>query len=322
MVPKPGDIKYSSAFLDYGDRTPDWNYAQKGLLKSIIYPTGGIQSFEYEANTIFNNAASDCTVPSETINLDVSGVSYLKHTNIYSTKPFTSTCAQQVSISLSCLLPSGSSAYPPGEYSVFASLVDGNSNSPNTPVYLYDAVNGSAVSVGLGEDKNFAVNLQPGYYKLIIYVLGNGRGRAAFSFTNSYPFTGNKETAGVRVKRILSYDKAGDHNEIKHYYYNELASDRSTGIMFSEHPFYQMQYKTYTNLSSVTWGAYAVRNYTSFSSSNYYGLSNLTGNHIYYSTVYESNGDNYENGGTQHDFQIANDSYPVYFKGFRIAGCL
>ncbi|WP_423147026.1 hypothetical protein [Rubrolithibacter danxiaensis] len=312
LIPTPAQqyIHAAPAFK-YGDRRPDWNFAKRGLLRKIVYPTGGQDSIEYEANTIYVNQDKDCDIPTETLSPSISGESTFKHSTTYYSDPFVVTCDQTVQANISCLPLSrasdGSPSYPNGEYSVTACIM--NTATSSCVASLSAAVDNSNV---------ISFVLPEGNYQIRLTVGGDASGLVSFTVKNSYPFTGNKDIAGLRIKRIISFDPLTQKENVKKFYYGNLSTNQSSGKVFSQHPLYKSSYATY--LRGSTWCEFMTKIYDKMSSSNSYGLNDLTGNHIYYDQVFESSGENFDNGGVEHIFLNVFDSNGAVMQGNPIPG--
>lgn len=306
LIPKPNSAILINSFETYGfaDRRPDWNFSQNGLLTKVTYPTGGYDSLEYEANRVYVTSPPNCENPDTTIHVMMYGNAY-GHADVrnYYTNILNVTCQQTVKANVTCNYGgTGTPGGDPSDYLVTADLVDNLGASIN-----WRDVNNSELQATLGQSKVYYATLSPGIYRLKVLVLDYCSGLVTFDINNSFAQNGNKEVSGVRVKRILSYDKASSFFNHKNYIYDTLSNSRSTGVLLDQEPIYQYSYKSYVRIDETEEAGPACQHkecyYTKLSSSNYFE-ANATGNHIFYRGVTESMGDNFENGGTEHVFYI------------------
>lgn len=309
LVPQPNDQTLINAFTSYGygDRRPDGNFSKIGMLSRVNYPTGGYDSLAYEANKVYISAPPNCDVPDSTFSISVNGYSKDRvPPSINYSKGFKVTCQQTVVVNVGCvpqtLAGDGRPGYPAGDYLTTVDLID---NTTNKPINWTD-ITGRSLQAVVGQSVDFNVVLKPGTYTVKVLVQGDSRGYANFSFNTSYAKNGNKEVAGVRIKRILSYNQANDHYDIRKFTYDTLSNSRSSGVLMNSAPLYQYSYTSYRSIGGTgTFCNYKQCYYTKLSSANYFE-SNATGNNIFYKNVTESLGDNFEGGGTEHTFYVGN----------------
>ncbi|WPU94318.1 hypothetical protein SNE25_02120 [Mucilaginibacter sabulilitoris] len=311
LIPNRVDPRYTSG----ADRHPNWFYAQNGLLNKVTYPTGGYDSLEYEPNQVYSDSGPDCDNPDQVFQVEANGTSTLKHYNIYYSELMHVTCDQQTTINVSCIPMHRSSeglpTYPQYEYGVFAGLADLNHN----------LITAQPVPAAVDHTTNADFHVPPGDYYLYVKVQGDTRGIATLDYNNSNAAKGNKDVAGVRIKRVLSYDQVGDRLAIKRYIYDTVGTDgvtRSSGALLDLPPKYAHAYKSFkkvpTDGPATPWCSLKTCFYTQLSSANYYE-TNGTGNHITYSKVTESIGDNYEGGGNGAHFLCRRRRDIWYFNG-------
>lgn len=322
MIPKP----LNSAYLNrgapggFGDRNPDAAFSVVGMLKKINYPTGGIDSLEYEANTIYTTSEMDCNTPDATFQVRVSGSSAFKEQNIYTSKSFKITCQQSVFINIGCVpnqrAADGKPRYPPGNYLVSAVIkntVTGQT-SPESMQAVADAHN------------TLYADLSPGEYEVVLTVRGDAGGSMNFSYYTGKPaFTGNMEVAGLRLKKVISIDPVTQLPKIKRYYYGDLNTGRSSGKIYNATPSYDSNIIRYTKCAKPgdqngIFFLFSSCGFTKFSSTPNFSAENLSGNHIYYSLVTEGLGENFEGGGTKHTFNLYQDHYPALIAGYLMYG--
>ncbi|KIO75760.1 hypothetical protein TH53_18750 [Pedobacter lusitanus] len=324
MIPKPLDAAYlnTSAPGGFGDRNPDANFSVTGMLRKITYPTGGVDSLEYEANTIYANTTMDCNVKESTFQARVSGSAEFKEPpNVYTSKPFKITCQQSVFVNIGCVprqvAADGRPLYPLGNYLVIGSVRN---------IATGETVSGESLQAGAGQHKTGNLNLSPGDYEIVLKVQGDSGGSMNFEYYTGKPaFDGNIEVAGLRLKRVLSVDPVTQQTKIKKFYYGDLTTGKSSGKIYNAKPSYDSNIIRYTKCStpgeqSGIFFLFSSCAYTKFSSTPNFSAENLSGNHIYYTSVTESIGENFEGGGTKHNFNLYLDGYPALIAGYLMYG--
>lgn len=285
------------------NRNPDGQYASKGLLSKITYPTGGIDSLIYESNCY----------------ADPSGLKPVLHV-------------------INCSSTGNNTTTPNIKNSVFyigptqtAQLRIRVLNSD--PSGFYDAMhdfgrvyitNSSGASVfdelfNPGTDNVRYVNLQGGslngstsYNIYIISQRSNSITTQVELKYNSSTFSSganNIVTGGMRIRSILT---SNERNVpiVKRYYYGDLTSLNISSSTFSQSIEYYKTFKTRTVCPPPSSGFPPGKNYCthiSVTSSSLKGLYDYKSSPVSYSSVVESIGDNFEGGGTQTKFLALSD---------------
>jgi hypothetical protein len=314
LIPAPTNTVHYNRFVTYGfgDRRPDPEYAQRGCLSKITYPTGGTDSIVYESHTVYHTAGSfNCTNLNVQKSAEADGNSQLKKVYKYYSDVFTINCQQFVSLQVGNVTLSGTIDYPIHEYFVgacFVNAADEEIGPSSTCVISGDDL-GHSLNAAPNEWKNYNVELLPGTYRLMVQVQGPARGHANFTFWDSEDNSGNINISGVRVKKIMTKENS-DAIALEHkYYYSAPGTTHSSGYATVENPVYS---SPYLNTLSCPWGTGGCTpkscNYTQYSSDNFYSLYTYGGNHIYYTSVTEDQGNNFANGYIEHNFIIAHDA--------------
>jgi hypothetical protein len=314
LIPAPVNTVHYNRLVTYGfgDRRPDADYAQRGCLSKITYPTGGTDSIVYESHSVYHSGGSfNCTNLNVQKSAEADGNSQLKKVHKYYSDIFTINCPQTVSLQVGNVTLSGTLDYPIHEYYVAACFVNAGDDEigPSTTCVISGDDLGHDLSAAPNEWKSYNVALPAGTYRLMVQVQGPTRGHANFTFFDSEDNSGNINISGVRVKKIMTKDNP-DAIALEHkYYYSAPGSTHSSGYATVENPVYS---SPLLNTLSCAWGTGGCTPkgcyYTQYSSDNFYSLYTYGGNHIYYTTVTEDQGNNFANGYIEHNFIIAHDA--------------
>jgi len=279
-------------------RNPDWNYAKKGTLRSIQYPTGGWEFFNYEANTTGKN---QWIKRNTTVSPELQGNGGGSTGTIYDMligniqRNQTATLSGYVA---DAILDDG---YTPYEMAKTAYL------------YLYDVTNNntlvsSKTILGLGSAEG-PVSLVAGHnYRLELKVMAaTERGYAMLTydtasqdiFDSTYIET---VVPGVRVKQIKYVDPITFSTHSKYYTYESLNEPGvSTGTCAN--PIFAA-YASVKNYCDGMPGRYTICNELTYSSNTTQDVYNYAGSGsvMYYKTVIESDDPDFRNGGTEYTF--------------------
>jgi hypothetical protein len=287
------------------NREPDPNYSSKGLLASITYPTGGKDSIVYEGNEAY---AYTTTMPTP-IDVSIStGVSYDPGTPVYSS-PFVVSFLQQVTISGSC-----NGGYDPATSSLQISILDANDDA----VY-----NGSGGYNSTIEEK---ILLNPGTYKIRIIAYTGSSGEATLNYMPGSPSSQlmNVNTGGARVAKVIIADNVSSTTSVKTYQYSKLTTPEVSSGAPPMMPIYEKATKMSVAcpcLSPVMDLRDFETYYIMYSNSlqNLYGYSSGA---TTYSSVVESFGENFENGGIEHEFIVSGNAGVEVVNGESVMGTL
>lgn len=297
LVPK--SVSYSTQILFNnigGNRNPSADYATKGMLNKIIYPTGGRSEIIYEGNDSYltEEIQSQQSVSKSAIGNDNA---YYNDEHIIGTQNFTPADNQEITLNASFGHSSG--------------VVDGD-NHIRMVVELINNTTGLpefSEVVLQNESKVFNhVGITGGItYSLKVDVFGyNGyTGAANLSYTTSQSITHNKEMPGVRVSRVTAYDAGANLPEIKRYIYRHAENmNKSSGYAITPAHVYISSLKTVQYCTGGTYIQEKECNYTTLHSSTIASPNGLTANGILYKSVLVSRGENYEVGGTEFKYSV------------------
>jgi YD repeat-containing protein len=292
LIPTPPS-NYQKEFPTINaDRSADPNYAGKGLLSKIVFPTGGYDTLIYEGHTI--NVTEPVIIPAPGSNITITtvgqGVKNLKRVDTLFTPGF----QQSVGFDFKCEVVPGKSYEALDNYMIVR-IYQGTSEIYKT-------------TVNVGSPVSYIKSLSGGQpYKVELSVYGNVvRGTAQFTYYTQQGQTTyqdrDKFIGGMRIAQIKSFSsERGFHDSRKFYYGIPTNLLKSSGHIveyvwgyFAEFPVrFICGYKT--EPSSGFQIANCERK-AAYSSTIHNSFGNAA-SHIYYSSVLESKGDDFENGG-------------------------
>ena len=307
-----------------GNRDPVNEFAQKGLLKKITYPTKGYNEFEYEPNTYFG----DVTIyPDKSeLRLDVFGGE--EYSGPVSTFGTTETI----------LFNHRADIHAAVWFDDYEFSCD-NSHAVKAHVRVKDLFTNEHInilehsatqgwySIGTTAEvfefypKDYKVDFikdQAYEIELTVYKPCH-RASLTLRYYDQEPSTTKTEieTGGSRIKKILATDVQTNTTDSTRYYYNEYSNKNvSSGDVGS--PGYYISNRTdrikcTTPCDFIDWEYYVLQ------TNSIIPLINTGNNNIYYEYVTISHGgDNFENGGETHEFIIHRDlqGNPLVGDGF------
>lgn len=305
LIPHPSDPSWQSYLpTATADRTEDPIYAQKGLISSIIYPTGGQDSIIYESNQVYKNMP--IYPPQTSVNANAIHNLLGGSTIVYS--------------------DSATIGFPQKQRLLGGCSFNGTSGQDATHdrgiIDLIDETTGVTIFSQVliyGQNLDTYVDLQQGHsYIFRSTAFGNVTIGATLYYMAgniSYQYM-NVNTGGVRVQKIITTDMVSDVTNIKKYLYSKLSTPgiSSGGAVFT--PVYEKILPDYVPCSSGTpiQGTSGITN-CDISEFDFYSMYSNSQNNIYvypsspisYGSVIESFGENFENGGIEHQFTISPD---------------
>ncbi len=304
-----------------GNREPVNEYAQKGLLKKITYPTKGFNEFEYETNTHFGEVI--ILPPKAELYLDVyapeHGYYYDRDTTeliefdheamIYSSVWWDNSagCTSSSNLKASFYIKDLNT----GEY-INLFKFSGN-------VGWYSI--GTTGTVFPDITNEFKAYFKENHtYEVILRVIRPCfRSQATIHYYEGDYETVEREieTGGTRIKRIIANDPITNNIDTTRYYYNEYGNlDESSGEIGSKGYYISTRID---RLECMIPCSYVDCEYYVLESNSFIPLFNTGNNNIYYEYVTVSKGgDNFRNGGETHKFKIHRDDrgYTLIGDGF------
>jgi len=298
-----------SSFFEGDNRQVDTITSQAGMLKKIIYPTGGSASFEYEHNTVIPPSYYEKLLINPTTPAVPKVASLFKDPSLYSNGVFTSE-------SFTVTLADTSKTVSVKSTAIFGGTTTSCSTTSNNANCPFD------VAVYKVNPKTFMGSLYIGSGSILLktgeYVIEvkpkTPEGRDLENFENGafsirlnwdQPISTAKTilfAAGKRIKRIVWDDNVGGITS-KTYKYLD-SSGKSSGTTFSIPNMYYIE--------STVNGVPVVGQIGATAGSP---LTNFQGNALGYSVVTEINGETGNNiGKTEYTFTMPLDSGGEYYK--------
>lgn len=283
---------------DFGtsNRETDEEKMKWGTIKQITYPTGGNTTFEFEANTYFENVTTLQLIPETALSLA------MPHGNCYSetgsmTPTITvndiekayftlnhrratyygvSSCTENSYIKLKLYSATNSYTVP----ICTTDVTPNQSIKTETPTYReYDFL-----SITKKLKDIFPCITNGGIYKVEIV----GKTAAAeFTFSRSELIVTptNKKVGGLRIKKIISSDGVNTAKDvIKSYNYDGSTTGQSSGVLYNQ-PLYGYVYKKWIGACNSIPLNYYINHF--WMDNSIVPLSSFEGNHIAYSRVKE-----------------------------------
>ena len=302
FVAKPDDFylqrDYPSATAN---REHDAAFAQRGVLSKITYPTGGFDTIYYEANDHYATISTPPTLSELT--LSATGTGNWTPVTVNSSN-LAINYTHSVRLDFRMLDNTGNGSYDPlhnkGTVTVtnlttntvlytFVSNPDGVNRSEVLTLYANNTYQVSSTANGTAVTTNLNLHYRPG---------------------SETSFTGNVTTGGIRVKRVSTFTDMGAAPIIKRYYYSkgiDSLTYSSGATPATPHYVREIGYRfACVIILSTPQCGYRFCNYGALQSTS------LTNMNIYpsgftYGSVIVSEGENFENGGTEHRFTIKGD---------------
>jgi hypothetical protein len=308
FVPIPQDIQDQADFpLATADRDPDFNYAAKGALTSVKYPTGGKDSIIYEANMAMTS--KDMPETYSTVSATIQGTPTPDWYATAASSPFIihdSLIAYVNKVYLSGGIMAMSSTDDPPSSAEDFMQVEIKKSSDNSTVW------GRKFKYGENTNNEIINVLSAGvYYYIKITVLQTNSGvrryHANLKYVSKGPYITYEPgiTGGIRVQRILTSDNLGN-TQIKRYYYTYLNNlSKSSGWV--RKPTFKIDEEicTVTQCGPATFPTMIYCKSRYMFSSSLINLFIFGQHHVNYDNVIESiGGDNYEAGGIEHAYHV------------------
>jgi hypothetical protein len=322
LVPLPDNTDDQLLFWQAtADRSCDFNYAVKGSLATVAYPTGGMVSINYENNTVSATQTNPPTTGSTLTNIiGTATLNQVQQSAVFTLPNFDQSLTKYTIGMLTSVDPNDPPGSHIGDYMLFEIVKNSNgavvfsrslTYAQNVTAPLSTLVGGTAYYLRITA-VNIDVNIR--------------RYSATLTYATSGPTTVpvNKLVGGLRVKKFITADGNGN-NQVKRYYYTYLSdTTKSSGIMR-----YPLRYKVNNetepamfcggpdggHLEPVTVSCYSAYMYST-SYTNIYAFGSY---HVNYESVIESiGGDYYEGGGVEHLYHaqadlVAQIEFGMYF---------
>ena len=338
FIPHVDQYPFNTSSYPFADRTPDFDFASKGVLNKIIYPTKGFTEIEYESGTIESEA---------NLNTEESISIYYHPGGSTATKFLDETTITGNSFN------TNNSIYLQFQAQVLGSLNDSHQikisveNISTGVIELSETINLENTEV----NSDIITKTYSDSYTIPNQILSpNNNYKFKIEYVSSdyipiYPthLTGSltigysdntltiHDKPGIRVKRVKDYPSENSDPIVKRYYYNKyddyLNQNSDSGEDFLRLKFVSMSAvmtrrltsdAQFGNIGSSGCGSF-YKIYKNISSSPLSSLYNSYHNNSLYKYItISSGGDNFENGGKQYNYNIVQNTQMGYFKDLTI----
>ncbi len=215
----------SIGYINGGDRTVDINYAKKGTLVKVKYPTGGETIFDYESNTI-DPSNSNLFWGFQQSGLVNKGTNFFK-SSLFQSASNSNLYTQQFVVN------------SVDNIAFVAAFLEGCSNDiPNIDCALDIKIIGITNPAYIQQinSSNLYVNLPSGTYKLEALITPNANySNPDFNIHISWkenPNVNSLIVGGIRIKKVIKKDNQNG-NIIRTYNYNNFLTGNSSGMVYN-----------------------------------------------------------------------------------------
>jgi hypothetical protein len=281
------------------DRELNHNYAKKGLLSSITYPTGGRSNLAWEPNDYSGKKEVDGVKKSTQFGQDGANP-FATKSQTFADFEATQTVTFEVYVS---------TAYNPGEKVIddpeqsFASLKIFNNSG-------YQVLSIPRVELGERITKSLTVSKGKAYSVEILVSGSTIRGNVSWDWWEKFPKTvvANLPTGGLRIKSISNdYGLDSETNKIYKYVSRDNPSASSAEAYFKP-PYYGAFYGSYIVRVPTTNFGFIECGYLQMFSDSRLDLAGFGGSHIGYKSVLEYTDINGTNGFVENKFRVTRNS--------------
>lgn len=298
-----------------GNRNPDPDFAQKGLLYKIKYPTGGTTELSYEANSYWGQKTIYPPLAELDLGVETTDSEPFMDQDIKTTPEiqFTQEIQINASVAFNDNSPNCDTTDYPWVIMATIRIKDLESNEyinlfRFSSIIGYYSV-GNSVSIYPGQNEALTATFEEGVayeVSLNIYKPCQIASLSLHYYDQDVQIIDQDIiTGGMRIKRITSTESVSENNNIQSFYYNTYNNlNKSSG-----HPGSKGYYisKKVDRKQCLICG-YIDCEYYILSSNSLIPLVNTGNNNIYYQYVTVSHGgDNFENGGETHEYIINRD---------------
>ncbi len=302
-----------------GNKKPNGTFGLNGILKKVIYPTGGFNELLYEPHSYYGTKTVYPPKTNKALNIQNGEDGFGGAAKVITTNeiPF---AQEKTPLYFSVgRAPCWENGWPDHHIkgSLSVEVADEGSSIFQPKNVLYNvAADGNIVnmtnSINISENNGssqFYINLKKGEkYRFSLRVTFECvRGDFNFSYYDQ-PLTevdANIEVGGLRLKQVITKNGEGKE-EVKKYHYGGLSClNCSSGK--AENPIPAITYNSNYSIETGPLGGTTAKvvDRLTLSSSNMYNLYTKQGGHIGYESVIEEYGDNFEGGGILHKYKIS-----------------
>jgi YD repeat-containing protein len=306
LIPLPPDQSWHPYFRDAkANREADPVFSRKGLLTKIKYPTGGEDVITYEGHTIYQKVIT--MLPDTMVELYGQGSGNITRTFSSDVIPLKNRAGAKLK---------GSFSYDEiigGEFDSRHHFATINLIEVNTGRIVYQ----KAVT---RKEPDFDYYLVESFGDVRITITIRGTGSfagAQLVYKPSKPVITFQDVyvGGIRVAKVITKDNVQGNETVKKYAYRSLEHpEKSSGAVVNK-PIYDHLFSKVTSCTTGPsdyddgyWGCTVGGcSYYSMYSSAQNNIFIYPGSPVYYHTVIESFGQDFENGGKEYHFLVEDD---------------
>jgi YD repeat-containing protein len=292
-------------FKSVGDKRAYIDYAKKGILKKIVYPTKGYNEFEYESNSVMGIITSPLQIEDGIIKI-------YNHQNNTDVQPepksfeFENILQYETQIEAQIMsddLDSSNNVYPEGDVVIAVTVEDLSNPGPNMTFYT------TSYNKPVMQPYEFLANTK--YRITVVFTPGvKTTARVEFKYCvgGGIKSTGAIPVGGLRIREIKAFDTELNRTDIKHYYYGK----KETPLISSGIKGVEMNLLSSNVIKGICNGGQIIATFMNVNANSLYPLYRSLGNS---STTYENvtisyGGINFENGGEEHTYLTSSDRRP------------
>ncbi|WP_156102298.1 hypothetical protein [Muricauda sp. MAR_2010_75] len=232
-------VELDDKFFEGADREPDSNYSSKGLLSSIVYPTGGKTQFSYEGHTAYHSISEETTqgLVGESLNSGspTTPELYVINSAIYCDDEYLDYEMPKILIKSFTVPYTGVNKFlvdfvAYGNAEAYIMKDDGTSDYNHYCDFYQNIGNAVWHSSYITE----SIDFEQGDYKLLLLLDDNFTGYGSTSINVYRPVTTtefiNDNIGGNRISSISEYTRDGKRVSRKSFEYED-EDGRSTGVI-------------------------------------------------------------------------------------------
>ena len=311
--------------LNFGaNKEPNSNYAKKGMLAKITYPTKGSTQMIYEGNSYFGEK----TIPAQYGELSLTTSSAQIPNPGGTTENIEVGFSQQIKIIVNVWFNRDDAfcvdaeAGWPSDHTKATLNITNNETNERIDFYIINEIgqvfprdNSFAESessvqcyADLLDEGSYTIQLKPDFMCV------NATAKIIYVDVPETTTEATIETGGLRIQKTIDYDPVKQKQVIKHYYYGSIDNlTRSSGDP-GQNPVY-IDYLT-IRTGDDPYGVDDFVDIMVLKSNSMNSLFNTGNSNIYYQYVTISHGDsNFKNGGEEHEYIIHRDTYGGHIHG-------
>ena len=299
--------------MSFGDKRAYIDFAKKGILKKIIYPTKGSNEFTYESNTVIGTITSPLEIANGNIKLYNHGDDSAELNDSFQ---FENKKTYEGEIEASIISDgynSGNDTFPEGD--VFIKVLVENLTNPGENMIFY------TTAYNKPNTKTYEFLANTTYKISVAYTPGiKTTARVNFSYCTGggIESTGNIPVGGLRIREIKTFDTDLNKTDVKYYYYGKKETPNvSSGV---EGVKMYLLNSTSINRACADGSAspspfyvIATTNVMTVHPNSIYQLYRSNGNSstTYQNVTVSHGGANYENGGEEFYYHTSSDTKPI-----------